>query len=155
MSSVSEKPQGERIMEIVGIGTDIVECLRIGRMIEQHGELFLARVFTEREIRYCQGRKHATEHFAGRWAAKEAILKCLGTGWRRGISWTDLEVRNDPAGKPRVRLRGAAREQADQLQISDILLTLSHCRAYATASAIALRGTTLTAADADWDDEPA
>src|SRR5439155_9903409 len=70
------------VMEIVGIGTDIVECLRIGRMIEQHGELFLTRVYTEREVRYCQGRKHATEHFAGRWAAKEAILKCLGTGWR-------------------------------------------------------------------------
>ncbi len=72
-------------MDIVGIGTDIVECLRIGRMIEQHGELFLTRVYTEREIRYCQARKNATEHFAGRWAAKEAILKCLGTGWSRGV----------------------------------------------------------------------
>ena len=73
------------IMEILGIGTDIVECLRIGRMIEQHGEIFLRRVYTEREIRYCQERKHAIEHFAGRWAAKEAILKCLGSGWRRGL----------------------------------------------------------------------
>ena len=71
-------------MDIVGIGTDIVECLRIGRMIEQHGEVFLTRVYTEREIHYCQARKNATEHFAGRWAAKEAILKCLGSGWSRG-----------------------------------------------------------------------
>jgi len=127
-------------MEIVGIGTDIVECLRIGRMIEQHGELFLMRVYTPREIRYCQGRKHSTEHFAGRWAAKEAIMKCLGTGWRRGMCWTDVEVRNDPSGKPGVHLGGAAKDQAQQLHLSDILLTISHCRAYATACAIAVSG---------------
>src|SRR5580700_803470 len=111
-------------MEIVGIGTDIVECLRIGRMIEQHGELFLTRVYTPREIRYCQARKHATEHFAGRWAAKEAILKCLGTGWRRGLCWTDMEIRNDLEGKPGVLLRGAAREQAEQLRLSNVLLSI-------------------------------
>jgi holo-[acyl-carrier protein] synthase len=127
-------------MEIVGIGTDIVECLRIGRMIEQHGEQFLTRVYTPREITYCQARKHATEHFAGRWAAKEAVLKCLGTGWQRGICWTDMEVRNDPQGKPRVAIRGAARDQAMQLQISEVLLSISHCRAYATAYALAVRG---------------
>jgi holo-[acyl-carrier protein] synthase len=128
-------------MEIVGIGTDIVECLRIGRMIEQHGELFLARVYTEREIRYCRARKHATEHFAGRWAAKEAILKCLGTGWRRGLCWTDIEVRNDLDGKPQVLVCGAAKDQAQTMRISDILITISHCRAYATAYAVAVRGT--------------
>jgi holo-[acyl-carrier protein] synthase len=133
-------------MEIVGIGTDIVECLRIGRMIQEHGELFLRRVYTEREIRYCQTRKHATEHFAGRWAAKEAILKCLGTGWRRGICWTDMEVRNEPTGMPRVLMCGAARDYAQTLRISEILLTLSHCRAYATATAIAVRGTAPPAA---------
>ena len=125
-------------MEIVGIGTDIVECLRIGRMIEQHGELFLTRVYTELEIRYCQERKRAMEHFAGRWAAKEAILKCLGTGWRRGIAWTDLEIRNDPAGKPRVLMCGAAKDIAQKLRIVDILVSISHCRAYATAYALAL-----------------
>src|SRR5262249_19451351 len=126
-------------MDIVGIGTDIVECLRIGRMIEQHGELFLNRVYTPREIRYCQNRKHATEHFAGRWAAKEAVLKCLGTGWRRGLCWTDIEVHNDPQGKPHVLLRGAARDQAVQAAVSEVLLSISHCRAYATAYALALR----------------
>jgi holo-[acyl-carrier protein] synthase len=126
-------------MEIVGIGTDIVECLRIGRMIEQHGELFLNRVFTEREVRYCQARKRATEHFAGRWAAKEAILKCLGSGWRKGLCWTDMEIRNDPNGKPDVFLCGAAKESAQQLRISIIQLSISHCRAYATAYAVALR----------------
>lgn len=129
-------------MDIVGLGADIVECLRIGRMIEQHGELFLTRVFTEREVHYCQSRKHATEHFAGRWAAKEAILKCLGTGWRRGLCWTEMEIRNDASGKPHVRMCGAAKDQAQSLRISDILITISHCRAYATAYAIAVRGTT-------------
>lgn len=125
-------------MQILGIGTDIVECPRIGKMIEQHGELFLRRVYTEREIGYCQARKHAIEHFAGRWAAKEAILKALGTGWSRGISWTDLEVRNQPGGAPRVMVRGGARDVALQRGIADILVSISHCRTYATAYAMAV-----------------
>jgi holo-[acyl-carrier protein] synthase len=126
-------------MEIVGIGTDLIECLRIGRMIEQHGELFLRRVYTDREIRYCNTRKRSMEHFAGRWAAKEAILKALGTGWRRGLSWTDLEVRSEPGGKPTVHLGGAAKDLAQSLRVGDILLSIAHCRAYATAYALALR----------------
>ncbi len=125
-------------MEIVGIGTDIVECLRIGRLIEQHGELFLSRVFTAREIRYCQERKRAMEHFAGRWAAKEAILKSLGTGWQKGISWTDVEVRNDFSGQPRVLLCGGAKDVTQSLKIKDIMLSISHCHAYATAYALAI-----------------
>jgi holo-[acyl-carrier protein] synthase len=125
-------------MDIIGIGTDIVECLRIGKMIEQHGELFLKRVFTDREIRYCQSRKFSTEHFAGRWAAKEAILKAIGTGWVRGICWTDLEVRNRTDGAPEVRVRGGARDAAVARGIGDVLVSISHCRTYATAYALAL-----------------
>jgi holo-[acyl-carrier protein] synthase len=127
-------------MEIVGIGTDIVECVRIGKMIEKHGELFLQRVYTPREIRYCRDRKYATEHLAGRWAAKEAILKCLGTGWRKGICWTDMEVRNLSSGEPRVVLTGVAKEHADALGITEVWITISHCRDYATAYALAVRG---------------
>jgi holo-[acyl-carrier protein] synthase len=134
-------------MEIVGIGTDIVECLRIGRMIEQYGELFLNRVYTEREIRYCQERKRATEHFAGRWAAKEAILKCLGSGMRRGLCWTDMEIRHTPDGGPKVYLCGAARDLAESLHIADILISISHCRAYATAHAIAIAAPRTPAAE--------
>src|SRR5687768_14982814 len=97
-------------LNVLGIGTDIVECLRIAQMIERHGELFITRVYTPYEIRYCQSRRQATQHFAGRWAAKEAVLKALGTGWRRGISWRDVEIRNDSAGRPIVVLGGGARE---------------------------------------------
>jgi holo-[acyl-carrier protein] synthase len=126
-------------MDIIGIGTDIVECVRIGKMIEEHGELFLRRVYTQREILYCQARKHANEHFAGRWAAKEAILKCLGTGWRKGMCWTEMEIRNDTEGAPRVHVAGAVLERAAEMKISDVLLSISHCRAYATAQAIAVK----------------
>jgi len=124
--------------EIVGIGTDIVECVRIRKMIDRHGEVFLARVFTDREVRYCQRSKAATEHFAGRWAAKEAVLKCLGTGWSKGVCWTDIEVCNEPSGRPTITLHAATRDYADKLAVGTILISISHCRAYATAYALAL-----------------
>jgi len=123
---------------ILGIGTDIVECLRIGQMIERHGELFITRVYTDIEIQYCQSRKAATQHFAGRWAAKEAILKAIGTGWRKGISWRDIEVRNDIGGKPVVELKGGARDVADAMGITSMLVSISHCRSHATAYALAV-----------------
>ncbi len=125
--------------EIFGVGTDITECLRIARMIERHGELFIARVYTPEEIRYCQNRKQATQHFAGRWAAKEAVLKALGTGWRRGISWRDIEIRATPSGRPVVALRGVIRELVEQLGVTRILVSISHCRTHATAYAMAIR----------------
>ena len=125
-------------MEILGIGTDIIECPRIGKMIEHHGELFLRRIYSEREIRYCQARKHAIDHFAGRWAAKEAILKAMGTGRSHGIAWTNIEVRNGQGGQPRVLVCGAAREVTKERGIADILVSISHCRTYATAYAMAL-----------------
>ncbi len=125
-------------MTVIGIGTDIVECLRIAQMIERHGELFLTRVFTPREIEYCSARKATTQHYAGRWAAKEAILKALGTGWSRGIRWRDMEIRNDVAGKPSVALGGEARDLCERLGIGDMLISISHCRTHATALAVAV-----------------
>lgn len=127
-------------MKIVGIGTDITECLRIARIIERHGELFISRVYTPEEIRYCRSRKQATQHFTGRWAAKEAVLKALGTGWVRGISWRDIEIRNEPGGKPVVAVRGGAKELVQQLGITKLLVTISHCRTYAVAYVIAVGG---------------
>ena len=125
-------------MDIIGIGTDITECLRIARMIERHGELFINRVYTSEEIQYCQSRKQATQHFTGRWAAKESVLKALGTGWVRGISWRDIEIRNEPSGKPIVAVRGGAKEVVEQLGITKLLVTISHCRTHATAYAVAI-----------------
>ena len=75
----------EKIGKLISIGTDIIECVRIAQLIEKHGEVFLQRVFTQKEILYCSSRKAATQHYAGRWAAKEAVLKVLGTGWAKGI----------------------------------------------------------------------
>ncbi len=123
---------------IVGVGTDIVEIPRIGKMIERHGEHFLQRVYTEDEIRYCQRRKESFQHFAGRWAAKEAVMKTLGTGWTRGVGWLDIEVATKRSGQPLINIRGTAREIANHLGIGDVLISISHCRAYAMATAIAL-----------------
>lgn len=125
---------------IVGLGTDIIEILRIGKMVERHGEVFLNRVYTEGEIRYCQRRKECYQHYAGRWAAKEAVMKTLGTGWIKGVRWRDIEVEVQKSGKPTILMHGGAKEFAEKLEISDILITISHCRSYATATAIALRG---------------
>src|ERR1700684_1147217 len=123
---------------ILGVGTDIVEIVRIGQMIERHGEHFLQRVYTEDEIRYCQRRKESFQHFAGRWAAKEAVMKTLGTGWTRGVGWLDIEVGTKRSGQPLINIRGTAREIANHLGIGDVLISISHCRAYAMATAIAL-----------------
>ena len=128
---------GDRIL---GIGTDIVECLRIAQMIERHGELFIGRVFTDHEIAYCSARKATTQHYAGRWAAKEAILKALGTGWSKGIGWRDVEIRNVGGGKPVVAIRGGARDVVERLGIRDVLVSISHCRSHATAYALAIGG---------------
>lgn len=124
-------------MNVIGIGTDIVECLRIAQMIERHGELFISRVYTPAEIDYCSVRKAATQHYAGRWAAKEAILKTLGTGWAKGISWRDAEILPNRAGQPQVTLHGGALAVADKLGIQQVQVTISHCRSHATAFAIA------------------
>jgi len=125
------------IMQIIGIGTDIIECLRIAQMIERHGELFIRRVYTEHEIAYCSTKKASTQHYAGRWAAKEAVLKVLGTGWKRGISWRDIEVRNRPSGAPTITLYAGAREVAEQLEIQKMHISISHCRSHATAYSVA------------------
>lgn len=100
-------------MAIVGHGIDAAEVARIGAMIDRHGERFLSRCFTAGERAYADASKRRVEHYAARFAAKEAILKCLGTGWSRGVAWTDAEVVREPSGKPGVALarRGGADRQ--------------------------------------------
>lgn len=123
---------------VIGIGTDIVECDRIGQMLQKHGDTFLQRVFTPDEIAYCSRHQIPDQHYAGRWAAKEAVLKVLGTGWAKGIQWTDVEVVRDAAGAPSIRLENRAAEIAKELQIRSVLISISHCKAFATAFAIGI-----------------
>src|SRR6266567_4342597 len=105
-------------MPILGHGIDIVETARIRKLIDQHGAHFLDRVFTPGEQAYCNiSRKRSLEHYAGRFAAKEAVLKVLGTGWRGGIAWTDIEIAKEPSGQPHVVLGGECARIAAELGI--------------------------------------
>ena len=123
-------------MNVIAHGIDMVDCRRLEEVIERHGERFLRRVYTPLELDYCRGRKRMVEHLAGRFAAKEAVLKVLGTGWRGGIRWTDVEIRNEPSGQPRVHLTGQCREIADDMDLTTILISISHIDTHAIASAI-------------------
>lgn len=123
---------------VISIGTDIIECERISQMMEKHGDVFLKRVFTAGEIEYCVDRKMAYQHFAGRWAAKEAVLKTLGTGWAQGVQWTDVEVIRQPTGAPTIQLHGRALEVSKELHIAQVLISISHTKEYAVAFATAL-----------------
>lgn len=125
-------------MNIIGIGTEIVECARVGKMILDHGEPFLRRLYTEREIRDCQARTKATEHFAGRFAAKEAVLKALGIGAARRVDRRDLEVRRKSRGEYEVYVQGAAKEATIERGVKEVRLSISHCRAFAVGFALAL-----------------
>jgi holo-[acyl-carrier protein] synthase len=118
---------------IYGIGTDIIEVKRIEDSIERFGQRFLDRIFTLQEQNYCLHHKDSARHFAGRFAAKEAIVKAIGTGFRNGISWMDIEIINDPHGKPIVHLSEKMQEIIDSAVIH---LSISHGRDYATAFAI-------------------
>ncbi len=126
-------------MHVVGHGIDLVEVARIAGMIDRHGERFLERVFTPGERAYA-GRsvKRSAEHLAARFAAKEAVLKAIGTGWRSGIAWTDVEVVREPSGAPGVRVSGVAAEIAAALGATRWMLSLTHAGGFAAASAIAL-----------------
>lgn len=126
-------------MAIVGHGIDLTSVDRIREMVVDHGDRFLDRVFTiaEREsaMKQANDSKRA-EHLAGRFAAKEAALKALGTGWRDGIAWTDVEVLNQPSGAPSLRLHGKALEIADSLGARMYHVSISHAANVATASVI-------------------
>ena len=111
---------------IVGLGVDITEVDRIEGAIERRGRPFLERLFTPLEIAYCETHRHRAERFAGRFAAKEAAMKALGTGWARGVRWLDIEVVREPGGKPTLKLSGAACAIANALGVKNIALTITH-----------------------------
>ena len=121
---------------IVGTGIDITEVPRIAESIERFGERFLQRVFTEEEIRYCDSKANRVERYAARFAAKEAAMKALGTGWNFGIRWRDIEVFRLPGSRPSLRFHGKAAEFANRLNTKNIALSLSHTPNQAIASVI-------------------
>ena len=121
---------------IVGLGVDIAEVDRIAATIERHGRPFLDRVFTPAEIAYCEKHRNHAERFAGRFAAKEAAMKALVTGWRRGVRWVDIEVVRESSGKPTLKLSGASRAIADRLGVKNIALTITHTGNIALAEVI-------------------
>lgn len=125
-------------MSVFGIGIDVVEVERIDAAIQRHGEAFLARLFTAAERAYCEQRKIPAPHYAARFAAKEAASKALGTGIGAHAGWLELEVVNDAAGSPKLRLSGAAAAFASDHAIAEIQISLTHTRHYAAANAIAL-----------------
>ncbi len=125
-------------MEIVAHGIDLVDCPRIEAMIERHGERFVQRIFTAAEQAYAESNKNKIEKLAGRFAAKEAILKLVGTGWRGKIAWTDIEIINNSSGQPEVTLDGEVEKIADKLGIKHISVSITHTANFAIASAVAL-----------------
>ena len=136
-------------MDVVGLGTEIVECARVRVMIEEHGERFLTRVYTAEEIRWCQSRKNATEHYAAIWAAKEAVFKCLRVAGRSGAPWSQIEVQfyDD---MPKVKVHGILREWMDKAGVGGIAVSTAFTRHYATATAVAMKGAPLKV----WHDAP-
>ena len=114
-------------------GVDIIEIPRIKQVLDRYGQRFLKRVFTSDEITYCRGR---APNLAGRFAAKEAAMKALGTGVR-GVSWKDIEVVRSESGAPSVKLHGQAQKRAVRLRVVDISVSISHSREYAVAFVVA------------------
>jgi holo-[acyl-carrier protein] synthase len=118
------------------LGVDIAEVDRIKGAIERYGKTFLHRVYTPQEIAYCEGFKNKFERYAGRFAAKEAAMKALGTGWRRGVRWVDLEVVREQNGRPAMALAGEAQKIATQLGVKHIALSITHTETQALAQVI-------------------
>jgi holo-[acyl-carrier protein] synthase len=121
---------------IVGTGIDITEVPRIAAAIERFGERFLNRVYTQKEIAYCQPKKNAVERFAARFAAKEAAMKAIGTGLRQGVTWRDVEVGREPGGRPTIIFCGKAAEFAARLGAKRVHLSITHSEQAAIASVV-------------------
>jgi len=121
---------------IVGTGIDIAEVERVAASIQRFGKRFLERVFTPEEIRYCESKANRAERYAGRFAAKEAAMKAIGTGWSRGIRWQDIEVTRAPGGRPTVAFHGKAAEFFHRLGAARTQLSITHTQQLAMAQVI-------------------
>ena len=121
---------------IVGMGIDIAEVKRIASVIESQRERFLRRVFTLDEVAYCEQFRNKYERYAGRFAAKEAAMKALGTGWSRGVRWVDVEVIRQRGRRPTLELRGEAKKIAEKLGVKNIAVSITHTAEQAIAQVI-------------------
>ena len=121
---------------IIGTGIDITEVPRIAATIARFGERFLHRIFTEGEIRYCDAKANRAERYAARFAAKEAAMKAIGTGWNHGVTWRDVEVSRMPGGRPTITFHGKAAEFAAKLGAKHVALSLTHTAEHAIAQVI-------------------
>ena len=129
-------------MAVILHGVDLVEVARIGNALDRHGERLLRRLFTGTEIADCERRRNRLESYAARFAAKEAMLKALGTGWGQGLRWVEMEVAAEPDGRPILRLNGKVEALAAARGVTDVVLSLTHTREHALASVICLCGGT-------------
>jgi holo-[acyl-carrier protein] synthase len=123
-------------MDILGLGTQVMECARVRQLIDGHADAFLRQVYTDREVQFCNGKRQTTEQFTALWAAKEAVFRALGTTWKRGMNWTDVEIIDNGAG-PHAVVSGPTRELMTSRGVNRIILTMAFCRSFATATAIA------------------
>jgi holo-[acyl-carrier protein] synthase len=120
-------------MPILGLGTDICDIARIEKLLGEKRDDFLARVFTPTEVAYCDAKARPAIHFAARFAAKEAFMKAIGTGWAKGVGFAEIEVSNDDNGKPALKATGIAKQFLDNLGPTALWLSLSHTKDYAMA----------------------
>ena len=121
---------------IVCTGVDLAEVPRIRASVERFGQRFVERIFTPAEIAYVERKANKYERYAARFAAKEAGMKAIGTGWRRGVTWQDFEVANLPSGKPTLRFHGVAAEFAERLKVRNVALSITHTSEVAMAHVI-------------------
>ena len=121
---------------IVGIGIDIEEVARVREAIERHGERFLRRVYTPAEVAYVESKANKWERYAARFAAKEAAMKAIGTGWDRGVTWRDVEIVNEPNGCPTLTLHGKGKEIAEGRGCTRTWVSLSHTKRQVVAQVI-------------------
>lgn len=123
-------------MSVLGIGVDLVECVRIERSLDRFGEKFLHRVFTKGEIEYSMSMKFPARHLAARFAAKEAVSKAFGTGIGKSMGWRDIDVHKKPSGEPFLVLAGGAEKLAKERGVTNALITLSHSEQHAVATIV-------------------
>jgi holo-[acyl-carrier protein] synthase len=121
---------------IVGTGVDLAEVDRIRNAIERHGRRFIDRIYTPAEITYVERKANRYERYAARFAAKEAGMKAIGTGWRRGVRWRDFEVKNLPSGRPTLQFHGVAAQFAESLGVRNVSLSITHTAVQAMAIVI-------------------